>query len=146
MTNKRNGVSLVELAIAASLFALMMLPVFLAFTSGNRNLKVTNSEFMAHTAAIEIMEQIISLPYDRIPLGHFVGNQVKTGKFMGNSDIPFKITDRKGYVADVLIESLKKNGKDKYKKLSVTITFPEMTGSKKDRKVTLKTLVANEKG
>lgn len=144
MNKKCSGVSLVEIMMATGIFALIMLPVFLAFTSGNRNLKVTRSEFKAHTAALEIMEQVISLPYDKIPTGHFGPGKIKNGKPMGNSGITFSITDRPNYNADLLIETMKKNGKEKFKKISVTIEFPETSASKRNRKVTIKTLVANE--
>lgn len=144
ITNKY-GVSLIELMIASVILALIMLPVFLAFSSGNRNLKVTSAEFMAHTAALELMEQIVSLPYDKIPLGIFENDKIQKGKYMGNSGITFNVTSRKNCKSKIILESIDKNGKTKFKKVSILIEFPETAFSTKNRTINLKTLVANEK-
>lgn len=142
---KKRGVSLVELMIASVILALIMLPVFLAFSSGNRNLKITSAEFMAHTAALELMEQIVSLPYDKIPLGVFNNDKIQKGKYMGNSGVTFNITSRKNCKSKIILDAIEKNGKEKFKKVSIFIEFPETASSKKNRTINLKTLVANEK-
>lgn len=139
----KQGLSLIELMMAIGLLAAIMLPVFIMFSTGTRNIQVTESEFRAHTAALELMEQIISLPFHHIPTGDFAAQQTKNGMPFG--ELSFKTSDAEGVDAKISIEELKRNGKVRFKKVAVTVSFLPSRHSENSKKFTIKTLVANEK-
>jgi hypothetical protein len=142
-TNKK-GISLIELTISLGIFAVILLPVFFTFSSGSQNLMVTETEFRAHANALELMEQLISLPFELIPVGSFNSAQIKGEDELQKPQIPFKITENKDYKPKVAISEIKKNNKVVFKKISVSVDFPTSKVNKRNRKIEIKTLVANE--
>lgn len=141
MTNK-SGVSLIEIIVATGLLAAVLAPVFLIFSSGNRNMEMTEAEFRAHNCAIEIMEQIISIPYKHIKSGSYTSSEVKNGLSFANSAILYKISEN--YDSELKVEDMKDNGKSIFKKISVKISYQPTKNSATKRSFTLKTMVANE--
>lgn len=139
----KKGLSLIELMMAMGLLTALMLPVFFTFSTGTRNIQVTESEFRAHSAALELMEQIISLPFHHIPTGDFTAEQTKNGMPFG--ELTFKTSVNEGIDAEISIEELKRDGKVRFKKIAVTVSFLPSRHSEKSKKFTIKTLVANEK-
>lgn len=144
MNNKRCGLSIIEITISMGILALIMLPVFMTFSTGNRNMQLTESEFRAHTAAIEIMEQLVSLPFKLLQPGKYSSEQVKNGQQFGNTPVVFKISELEDYHPSISIEEVKKAGKTIFKKISITIKYPAARKSERMREFTLKTMVANE--
>ncbi|MGM0600318.1 MAG: PilW family protein [Candidatus Rifleibacteriota bacterium] len=146
MNNKTNrkGLSLIELTISLGIFAVILLPVFFTFSSGSQNLMVTDTEFRAHANALELMEQLISLPFELIPVGKFNSDQIKGIDEQQKPKIPFKITENKDFKPNVEINEIKKNNKVVFKKISVSINFPASKVNERNRKIEIKTLVANE--
>lgn len=142
-TNKK-GLSLIELTISLGIFAVILLPVFFTFSSGSQNLMVTETEYRAHTNALELMEQLISLPFELIPVGQFNSDQIKGNDEQQKPPIPFKITENKNFKPRVEISEVKKNNKVVFKKISVSIDFPTSKVNERNRKIEIKTLVANE--
>ena len=142
-TNKK-GLSLIELTISLGIFAVILLPVFFTFSSGSQNLMVTETEYRAHTNALELMEQLISLPFELIPVGQFNSDQIKGNDEQQKPPIPFKITENKNFKPRVEISEVKKNNKVVFKKISVIIDFPTSKVNERNRKIEIKTLVANE--
>ncbi len=140
----KKGLSMIEITFSVGILAIIMLPVFMTFSSGNRNMQMTDSEFRAHTAAIELMEQIVSLPFSLIPVGNFGSEKVADGKGFGNSQIQFKLAPNPDMKHEVKVESIKRDNKIRFKKITVTIRFPAAKGSDRIRIFNLKTLVANE--
>lgn len=139
----KNGLSLIELMMAMGLLTAIMLPVFFTFSTGTRNIQVTESEFRAHSAALELMEQIISLPFQQIPIGDFTADQTESGMPFG--ELSFKRSNNEGIEAKVSIEELKRHGKVRFKKVAVTVSFLPSRHSENSKNFTIKTLVANEK-
>ncbi len=141
----KRGVSLIELILALGILAMIMLPVFLTFSTGNRNVQVTEAEFRAHSSAMEIMEQILSLPFKQIPVGKIDSDKIKTGNpLKEGSGITFLVSDSPEQVPEIDISTIEKDGLVRFKKVSVKISFPESKASKKLRTVKIQTLVANE--
>ena len=64
--NKKRGLSLVEITLSMAILIIVMLPTFMTFSSGSRGIQMTDAEFRAHSAAIELMEQTMSLPFDML--------------------------------------------------------------------------------
>jgi prepilin-type N-terminal cleavage/methylation domain-containing protein len=143
-TQAKQGVSLVEILIAMGILGLILLPVFFTFSSGNRNMMVTETEFRAHTMALEIMEQLVSLPFKLIPSGKFAAEEIKAQKAAKNMAVPFSYNDVADFEPQLEINEIKKDGKVRFKKISLTVTFPASKADKRERKIELKTLVANE--
>ena len=132
--------------LAVLIFSLILLPVFLTFSTGTANIKTTEAEFKAHLLTLELMEQLTSLPYKHIPVGEFSTDFIKksaVGK--SRSSIPFKVTAIGNMEPKVKIQLIKKKEKEKFKKIEISTTFLLNKASKLKRVVTLKTLVANEK-
>lgn len=145
--NKRKtagGLSLLEIVVAMGIFGMILLPVFMTFSSGNKSMMVTDTEFRAHTAALEIMEQLISLPFKFIPAGKISSEQIKGKDPKTSVLIPFNISENPEFKPEIEIKEIKKNNRVRFKKISVTIRFPAAKTDKRERKFELKTLVANE--
>jgi prepilin-type N-terminal cleavage/methylation domain-containing protein len=143
-TKRKSGLSLIEIMLSLAIFAIILLPVFMTFSSGNKNIMITETEFRAHTAALEIMEQIISLPFELIPVGKFSSRQIKSDDPENPSPIPFNVTANSSFQPELEITPVKKNDKVRFKKISVIMKFPAAKTDKRERKIELKTLVANE--
>ncbi len=144
--NKINsrGLSLIEIIMSMGILSLIMLPVFMTFSSGNVNIQVTESDFRAHTAALELMEQMISLPFGLIRPGSYDASQIADGKPFANSPVLFRITENDEFKPSLKIDEIKRDNKIVFKKITVKIAFPSARANDKMREFTLKTLVANE--
>jgi len=140
----RSGLSLIEIVLSMGILSLIMLPVFMTFSSGNVNIQVTESEFRAHTAALELMEQIVSLPFNLIKPGSYDSSQVVDGSQLANSPVLFRITPVDDLKPSLKIEEIKRDNKVVFKKITVKIGFPSARAADKTREFILKTLVANE--
>lgn len=140
----RTGLSLIEIVLSMGILSLIMLPVFMTFSSGNINIQVTESEFRAHTAALELMEQIISLPFKLIKAGEYDSGQIIEGRSFAGSPVIFRISDNPDLKPALKIEEIKRENKVVFKKITVTIAYPSARASDRMRDFTLKTLVANE--
>lgn len=140
----RSGLSLIEIVLSMGILSLIMLPVFMTFSSGNVNIQVTESEFRAHTAALELMEQIVSLPFNLIKPGSYDSSQVVDGAQIAKSPVIFKIAPADELKPSLKIEEIKRDNKVVFKKITVKIGFPSARAADKPREFTLKTLVANE--
>jgi len=142
---KRDGLSMIEIVFSIGILSLIMLPVFMTFSSGNRNIQLTDAEFRAHTAAIELMEQTVSLPFEQIQSGEYTSDMIiDDGKF-ADGPVLFKLSPAEDLWRSMKIEDIKRDNKILFKKVTVTIRFVAAPGSERIREFFMKTLVANEK-
>ncbi|PKL50297.1 MAG: hypothetical protein CVV42_03315 [Candidatus Riflebacteria bacterium HGW-Riflebacteria-2] len=135
---------MIEIVFSIGILALIMLPVFMTFSSGNRNIQLTDSEFRAHTAAIELMEQIVSLPFGQIKSGEYDSDTIIDGGQFADGPVLFKLSPVEDLRHTLKIEDIKRDGKTLFKKVTVTIKFAAAPGSDRIREFFMKTLVANE--
>lgn len=135
---------MLEITFSIGILAMIMLPVFMTFSSGNRNMQITEAEFRAHTAALELMEQIVSLPFKHIPPGAITAEKILNGQPFGPGPINFKTTSVNEFFPEILIEEMKRENKVPFKKITVKIRFPSTKKSERLREFVLKTIVANE--
>lgn len=140
----RAGLSLVEIILSMGILAMIMLPVFMTFSSGNTNIQITESEFRAHTAALELMEQIVSLPFNLIKTGSYDSAQIIDGGAFANSQVLFRLTENPDLKPSLKIEEIKRADKIVFKKITVKIAYSSARTADKLREFVLKTLVANE--
>ncbi|GAB4267152.1 MAG: hypothetical protein Kow0029_01440 [Candidatus Rifleibacteriota bacterium] len=143
--NKPNsGISLLEMLVSMGILGLILLPVFFTFSSGNKNMLLTENEFRAHTAALEIMEQTISLPFKLIPVGRFSSEELAGKAANPALTIPYKLSGSADFRPTLEITEIKKNGRVRFKKISLSMHFQASKTDKREKQFTLKTLVANE--
>ncbi|PKL42349.1 MAG: hypothetical protein CVV41_14510 [Candidatus Riflebacteria bacterium HGW-Riflebacteria-1] len=141
---QRQGLSMLEIVFSVGILALIMLPVFMTFSSGNRNIMLTESEFRAHTAALELMEQIVSLPFKQIRSGEYEDGEIVDGGPFAAGPVLFKLSPAEDLWRDLKIEDIKRENKVVFKKVTVTIKFAAAKNSDRIREFFMKTLVANE--
>ncbi|MBU1107864.1 MAG: hypothetical protein KKB51_14415 [Candidatus Riflebacteria bacterium] len=141
---QRHGLSMIEITISIGILALIMLPVFMTFSTGNRNMQLTEAEFRAHTAALELMEQTISLPFKQIKTGEYDDREIKDGQPFAQGPALFKITQTDNLWRELKVEDIKRDNKIVFKKVTVTIKFAAAPNSDRIREFFMKTLVANE--
>ncbi len=144
MNNRRLGISLVEIVLSMGILSMIMLPVFMTFSSGNVNIQVTEGEFRAHTAALELMEQIISLPFNLIRPGNYDSSLIADGRAFAGGPAVFRLTASSELKPSLAIEEIRRDNRVVFKKITVKIAFPSARASDRMREFTLKTLVANE--
>jgi len=140
----RRGLSMLEIVFSAGILAMIMLPVFMTFSTGNRNIQLTDAEFRAHTAAIELMEQIISLPFGQIKSGEYESDVIVDGGQFADGPVLFKFSPAEDLWRSMKVEDIRRDGKTLFKKVTVTIKYVAAPGSDRIREFFMKTLVANE--
>ena len=102
------GLSLVEIMLSMGILVVIMLPVFMTFSSGNRSMQVTESEFRTHTAALELMEQLISLPFGLIKAGSYKAGQIVDGQPFANSPVLFRLSQNPDLQPELNISEIKR--------------------------------------
>lgn len=135
---------MLEIVFSIGILALIMLPVFMTFSTGNRNIQLTDAEFRAHTAAIELMEQIVSLPFEKIKSGEYDSDAIVDGGQFAGGPVLFKLSTAADLWRAMKVEDIRRDGKILFKKVTVTIRFAAAPGSDRIREFFMKTLVANE--
>ena len=117
--------------------------LMLAFSSGSRGIAMTHEDFLAHQAALEVIEQIQATPFSLIPLGTFPHAEMIDGKPLDTAlPVPMRLSPLQDLERSCRIEAMTKGGKTRFKKISVTILRKSKTG--KGTPFTLKALVAND--
>ena len=144
MKGNRKALSLVEITISMSLLILVMLPSFWAFSSGNQGIQMTDSEFRAHSAAIEIMEQTISLPFYMLKAGVYNKDSIVDGKKFGKTEAVFHLSFSNDFQPQMIIEDIVRNKMVVFKKITVTINYPVTRGSEMRRDFSIKVIVNND--
>jgi hypothetical protein len=145
----RAGVSLVEILLAAGILAAVMVPVMITFGSSNRGIIMTADEFLAHTAAIELLEQTMAVPFAMLPTGNFTNEQIQDGKpiDLRQSPLKFRVSEVPGLVIEREVDItplLDAQNRLRFKKVDVRVRFSPADGKTKARVVDLKGLLANE--
>ncbi len=141
---KNKGLSLVEIIISMTILILIMLPSFLAFSSSNQGILLTDAEFRAHNAAIELVEQIISLPFNMIKPGVYDEKEIIDGNKFADTPAVFHLSFSSEYQPKMTIENIEKDRKIVFKKVTVTINFPIAKGSNQRKDFSLKVIVNND--
>lgn len=129
-----------EIVIGAALLSVVMLPVIMAFGAGSRGIELTRDEFILHNAGLELMEQLLSLPADLIPLGTFTDAQIQDNAPIGQSPLKFQISDVPDLTRELEITAVPKTGPPKMKKIDITVTY-QKKNNRKARSMSLKTLL-----
>ncbi|MFZ2956757.1 MAG: prepilin-type N-terminal cleavage/methylation domain-containing protein [Candidatus Ozemobacteraceae bacterium] len=141
--NRRPGVSLVEILVAVAILAVVMLPIALAFSSGNRGIQMTTEEFTAHAAGMELMEQVMSAPCRILLPGVYKNAQISDGAVLGGSPLRLHVSPAPGLTRELTITEMKKGAIVRFKKVDVTISWTSKEGAAR-HSFTLKSLLANE--
>lgn len=139
---KNRAFTLIEVVVAAAVFAAVSIPIFYIFGSSQRNMQMTEAEFKAHNAAIEVMEQTLSIPFKYMKAGNYGKDVVKDEETFGESNIKFKRNS--DLPTELVIEDIVQDGKILFKKISVSVEYFPANGVTQSRKTVLKTMVANE--
>lgn len=142
MIKRRLGLSLLEIVIAMGIMAAIIIPVFTIFSASSSSMDVTDSDFKAHNCAIEVMEQVISLPFKYLKEGIYSESKVKDKLNFGNSRIPFIISS--DLATKVTIEDVKEDNRIAFKKVDVEVTYLASKSATNNKTFKISTLVANE--
>ena len=139
---KKLGFTLIEVVVAAAVFAAVSIPIFFVFGSSQKNLQMTEAEFRAHNAALEVMEQTLSNPFKLIKAGVYGSDVVKNGEKFGLGVFEFRRSS--DLPCEIVIDDISQNGKILFKKITVSVEYMPTNGGTQTRKTVLKTMVANE--
>lgn len=139
---KKLGFTLIEVVVAAAVFAAVSIPIFFVFGSSQRNLQMTEAEFRAHNAALEVMEQTLSNPFKLIKAGVYGSDVVKNGEKFGLGVFEFRRSS--DLPCEIVIDDISQNGRILFKKITVSVEYMPTNGGTQTRKTVLKTMVANE--
>lgn len=142
--NKKRGLSLVEITLSMAILIIVMLPTFMTFSSGSRGIQMTDAEFRAHSAAIELMEQTMSLPFYMLKAGTYDESEIIDGANFADTAAVYHLSFGSEYKPKLVIEDIKKNNVVAFKKITVTIRCPMMKGAEKEREFTVKVMVNND--
>lgn len=143
----RSGVTLVEILVAVALLSTVMIPVLFSFTAGSRGLAMSAEDLTIHTAAIELLEQVMAAPFDLVPAGTYPNGRICDGQpFSPATPLRFHISDVPGIERELEIAEITKNDRVCLKKATVTITLTLRPDESKAqaRRFSLKCLLAKE--
>lgn len=141
----RRAMTLVEILVAVGLLSAVMIPVLLSFTAGSRGLAMSAEDLTVHTAAIELLEQVMASPFDLVPAGTFTNDRIRDGRpFLPATPLRFHVSDIPGIERGLEITDVTKNGRVALKKVTVTITLSSGDAKKQPRRFSLKCLLAKE--
>ena len=140
----KKALSLVEITISMAILILVMLPSFLAFSSGNQGIQMTESEFRAHSAALELMEQTISLPFNMIKAGSYGEEQIKDGAYFSDTKAKYHLSFSSDYKLSMTVEDIFKNNRVYFKKVVVNVKYPITKGSEQKKNFCVKVIINND--
>ncbi|HNW34054.1 MAG TPA: prepilin-type N-terminal cleavage/methylation domain-containing protein [Candidatus Ozemobacteraceae bacterium] len=142
---KCRALTLVEILVAVGLMSAVMIPVMVSFGAGNRGLSMSSEELTTHTAAIELLEQIMASPFDLVPTGVFRNEQIRDGQLMSSATpLRFHISSVPDIERQLLVTNIEKDGRVRLKKVAVTITLKDRDSKAQPRRFTVKSLLARE--
>ena len=141
---RKKALSLVEITISMAILIMVMLPSFLAFSSGSQGIQMTESEFRAHSAALELMEQTISLPFNMIKPGFYEENAIKDGANFADTDAKFHLSFSSDYKLSMTVEDIVKNNKVFFKKITVNVKYPMTKNSDQKKDFNIKVIINND--
>jgi len=138
-------VTLVEILVAVALLSTVMIPVLFSFTAGSRGLAMSAEDLTVHTAAIELLEQVMAAPFDLVPTGTFTNDGIRDGQPLSpTTPLRYRISDVPGIERRLEIAEISKNGRICMKKVTVTVTLTSGDATTPSRSFTLKCLLARE--
>lgn len=144
----RTGLSFIEVLLATALLGAIMVPIMITFGASNSGIQMTSEELIAHTAALELLEQTMAVPFALLPTGQFSQEQMKNGQIMNPqlSPVTFRVSRVDGLDLEraLVITPLVKNNVVRFKKVEIQITWTPRETSGNKRHITLKGLLANE--
>ncbi|MBR4330132.1 MAG: hypothetical protein IKO19_00280 [Candidatus Riflebacteria bacterium] len=141
---RKKALSLVEITISMAILIMVMLPSFLAFSSGSHGIQMTESEFRAHSAALELMEQTISLPFNMIKPGFYEEDVIKNGANFADTDAKYHLSFSSDYKLSMTIEDIVKNNKVFFKKVTVNVKYPVTKNSDQKKDFSIKVIINND--
>lgn len=146
-----NGLTFIEIAITLLLLSTLLSNVLFTYSYSNMSLQINIEDYIAQNSALELLEQICSLPYQHIPVGTFSNDQIKDKLFINSSSkISFHISNIPNIEREIEIKEIKKPNKKPIKIIEARIKVikSKIKQSKENnvniKKITLKTLVAEE--
>lgn len=141
----RRAVTLVEILVAVGLLSAVMVPVLFSFSAGSRGLTMSAEDLTVHTAAIELLEQVMAAPFDLVPAGTFPNDRIRDGQpFSPATPLRFHISDVPGIERELEIADITKNGRVSLKKATVTIALRSGDTKTQPRRFSIKCLLAKE--
>ncbi|MBF0543540.1 MAG: type II secretion system protein [Candidatus Riflebacteria bacterium] len=141
---KNSGFSIIELLVAVAILGFSLLPIAFSFSAGTRGIQMGVDEFQAHSAALELLEQTISIPFSMLPCANFNNTQIQEGMPLSPSfPFKFRISPVPGIERELKIEDIVQNNLLRMKKVSVTISW-QVPDRLTKKSFTVKSLVANE--
>ena len=122
-----------------------MTPVMFAFGAGSRGIQMTQEEFVAHNAALELLEQLNAVPFALLPAGKFGDAELRDSLPIGSKcPLKFHISQVPDIQRGLEIKELKQGTSLRFKKIEATIVLLDRKGKPTGRTVVLKSLLANE--
>ncbi|MBF0499154.1 MAG: prepilin-type N-terminal cleavage/methylation domain-containing protein [Candidatus Riflebacteria bacterium] len=127
--NRRNGFTLVEILAAFFLLLLFLTPVLFLLQSSTRGITLTTDDIAAHCAANELVEQLLSIPYDEVPTGVFTDARIIDQQLIGSdSSWPFRISVAEKISRQIEICEISKDDRPRCKKIKVSLSMPALPG------------------
>jgi len=144
-TAGRRGFTLLEILAAFFLLLLFLAPVLYLLQSSTRGMALNQDEVTGHVAAFELIEQVLSLPYDDVPVGVFGDARIGDGLPMASgTSWVFRIAATGRFLRQLEISETVTGGRARYKKIAVTVTFPPPPGAVNPRTLVRTVLYAKE--
>ncbi len=142
---KKNGFTFLELLTALTLLALLLTPVLYLLQSSTRGIAMNRDEISAHSAAYELLEQLLSIPYEDLPVGTFDPALISELQTTGSGTAwPFHISNSGPFSRSLEISEFSSDNRARYKKITVTLSLPASIASGTGRTFSRTVLYAKE--
>ncbi len=133
--NKHSGFTLFELIISLALLTFLLGQLVLYMAENRQGIVLNKESIVAHSAANEIIEQLLSVPFEDLADAVYEDGQLADGNpLVSSGSWKFKLANNDGFQRRVEIASVLKNDLVQYKKISVEIAWDsqEKPGQKKN--------------
>ena len=127
MTRKR-GLTILEILAAIFILALFLAPVMFFLQTSSRGIAINRDDVIMHCASCELVEQLLSIPYEELPVGVFDDPQIADQQMIGSGSLAFRIGNTEKISRQLDISEVTTENRPRLKKIKVTLTLPALSG------------------
>ena len=132
--SSRRALSLVEILVAGSILAVILTPVLFTFMSGSRGMDMTREEMIGQHAGVELVEQLMTIPFEWLPAGEFREPEIFEGGMLGAScPFPLHVSIASGTQRNIRISEETLPGGLRIKRIRVSVLLQGSAETKGNR-------------
>lgn len=140
----RQGFTILEMLAALFILVLFLAPVLFFLQTSTRGIAINREDVLLHCASCELIEQLLSIPYEELPTGVFDDPHLTNQQLIGSSSWPFRISGPVRISRRLDISEVTAENRPRFKKIKVSLSLPLLSGSSAPRNFSRTVLYVKE--